>query len=203
MTEQMNDNEWNDWTEEIRTYMETAAQHAESYDGSEKSFNRRLTRVQNALEDGDDDASLRESSKKTILEWGRPLPYWPKQRGKGTSFSQWANDMVTFMTQQWSECWTAFYQAAEERGIEHHLMTRASNKEQTDGAPYGTLENFLKARNASTKASYKSDFRNGLWGSFNTDKEAPQPEGTIAELAVAPLIRPFTPKEENNEGDAE
>ena len=77
-------------------------------------------------------------------------------------------------------------------------MTRASKKNGTPGVPVGSLENFLKGKRTAAKSAYKSDFKNGLWGEFDTDINAPQPEGTVAEWVLAPLSRPVYEEAENN-----
>jgi hypothetical protein len=195
--------DWNDWTDEVREYMETVQEHLPAYLSAEEgrtesAFNRRIRQITAALEDGDEEDTMMKESKETIHKFGKSLPLWPKRRGKATTFSGWANDMVTYITDQWAECWTAYYNAAVERGIAHHIMTRASKKNGTPGVSVGSLENFLKGKRTATKSAYKSDFKNGLWGEFNTDINADQPEGTVAEWVLAPLSRPVSEEAAND-----
>jgi len=194
----MTDEEWNAWTDEVRTFVENEREESQSlFDQSDKRFNRLISRIEDHMEDGDDDATLRQENKEAIQKAGRQLPLWPKTGpGKDSVFAGWHNMVIDRAVEVKALAWTAFYQVLQENNMEHHLMTRASKKEGTDGAPYGTLENFLRARNTSEKAAYKAFLREGNWGTIEVGKQAPIPEGfnaeTIMDWVQMPTLKPLT-----------
>ena len=192
----MTEQEWNDWTEEVREYIANLDDVKEHFTGTEKQWKRWTRNLVEAIEEGDDDEEYRV--KDVVQKMGKRLPMWPKTRGKGTTFSAWANMMFDHYVGLRAEAWMAFYNVLEQHGIAHHEMTRASRKNGTEGQPYGNLENFLKARGVSDRASIKGDFKNGLWGSFETDINAPQPEGSVGEWILAPISRPVPTDDNNN-----
>ena len=133
----MTDEEWNAWTDEVRSFVENEREESQSlFTEGDKRFNRLMSRIEDHLEEGDDDPTLRQENKDAIQKAGRRLPLWPKTGpGKDSVFAGWHNMVIDRAVEIKALAWTAFYQVLEEHGIAHHMMTRASKKEGTEGAP--------------------------------------------------------------------
>ena len=188
----MNDEEWNTWTADVRTFVADKkevmrmTQEKDGKDFNAKKFNWNFGDIVSYLERGDVDNEMRGEYKKNILSRGRDMSKWPKRQGGGVSTPAHQLTVLGQAEAIYNMAHTAFWNVLEENDATHLEMTRSSKKDGgTDGQPYGNLENFTKSRTASRIASFKGDIRDGLW----TNAEDPK----LFNLAQ-PILRPYVLK---------
>ena len=187
----MNDEEWNAWTEDVRTWLEEVDSH--SIKSIEKGIEEDV--VEDCIEDivkmlarGDKRDSRREINKQNIQNAGRELYAWPKSKGMASTMPQFAQDTQATVLAGYDLANAAFYNTLEELGLEHYEMRRASKANGgTDGTPFGNVETFVKARHASKKQGLTRDFNDELWLATNISDA---------------ILRPFSSNDETTEEES-
>ena len=187
----MNDEDWNKWTEDIRTWLSDVDNHmAKSIAAGmdEDVVEECIDDIQKHLARGDKRELRRQINKQNIQDAGRDLNGWPKIRGIASSLPEEVQATQNTVLAGYDMAYTAFYNTLEEQGIAHYEMQRASKKDGgTDGTPYANVEAFVKAKHNSVKQGLTRDYNSGLWNGLNVSD---------------PVLRPFIPKE-GEEGSEE
>jgi hypothetical protein len=188
----MNDDDWNKWTEEIRTWyqdIDTHAANSISAGLDEDVVMDCVDDIEKYLARGDKRATRRIVNKDYIQKAGNILAGWPKVRGIASSLPDEVQAIKTIVLAGYDQANAAFYNTLEELGLAHYEMQRASKKNGgTDGMPFGSAEAYVKAKNNSENQSLTRDYNNGLWTGLDVSD---------------PLLRPYIAKDEDNTSEDE
>lgn len=184
----MNDEDWNSWTEDIRTWyadVETHVANSISAGMDEDVVMDCIEDIEKYLGRGDKRESRRLINKQNIQNAGRDLAGWPKVRGIASTLPDTVQATQATVLAGYDLANEAFYNVLEEQGLAHYEMQRASKKNGgTDGSPFGSAEAFVKAKHNSVKQGLTRDYNNGLWLGLNVND---------------PIMRPYIPKDETSE----
>jgi len=169
----MNDEEWNAWTADVRTFLneklEASREQAETIGMEEEEFDDYLEYVERELASGDKRAYKRQICKGIIQQNGRELPFWPKQRGMSntnwhTSESAALDNRSIVMNEAYSAKWDVLA-GNNSLGLDltHTIIQRASKK-RGDGVAFANKEMFVEANVKSEASKAKTARQNGHWG---------------------------------------
>ena len=169
----MNDEEWNAWTADVRTFLneklEASREQAETIGLDEDEFEDYLEYVERELVSGDKRVYKRKICKGIIQENGRELPFWPKQRGMSntnwhTSESAAMDNRSIVMNEAYSSMWDVLAgNNSLELDFTHTVIQRASKK-RGDGVAFANKELFVEANVKSEASKAKTARQNGHWG---------------------------------------
>lgn len=203
----ISDDEWNAWTADVKTFVankdevmrltalpenDESLRNGEAFNAD--NFEDDFEDIVKFLNRGENRIAMRDIYKKDILSRGRKMSTWPKRQGGGVSMPAYQQTVLNQADAIYSAAYTAFWNVLEENGASHLEMTRASNKNQTDGESYANVQAFVNARKTSKIAGLKGDIRNGLW--VNADNSE---EFSISNA----LLRPADPSKAPVVGQAE
>lgn len=193
----MTDDEWNAWTADVKTFVankdevmrltalpenDESLRNGEAFNAD--NFEDDFEDIENFLKRGATRIAMREIYKKDILSRGRKMSLWPKRQGGGSQMPAYQQTVLNQADAIYNMAFTAYWNVLEENGAAHLEMTRASNANATNGAPYENAQAFVKARSTSKIAGLKGDIRNGLWTNADNEKKFDLSQ---------PLQRPFDP----------
>lgn len=208
----MTDDEWNAWTADVKTFVENKAEvlrltalpeNDEQLRGGEAfdadNFEDDFQDIVNFLSRGSTRIAMRGIYKTDILSRGRKMALWPKRQGGGTSMPAYQQTVLNQADAIYSEAYTAFWNVLEEHGASHLEMTRASNKNQTDGESYSNVQAFVKARKTSKITGLKADIRGNLWLHANDEKKFSISNALLrpADPSKAPVVEADNNEEES------
>lgn len=186
----MNNEDWNAWTEEIRTWYQDVDTHVANSISSgidEDIVMDCIDDIEKYLARGDKRESRRLINKDHIQKAGRELAGWPKVRGIASSLPDEVQATQATVLEVKAQAYAAYYAVLEENEMTHYEMQRASKRDGgTDGTPFGNVEAFVKAKVNSDKQGLTRDYNNGLWIGLNVSD---------------PVMRPYIPKDEEVEED--
>jgi len=193
----MTDDEWNAWTADVHTFvankeevmrLTALPENNESLRNGEAfnadNFEDDFEDIEKFLSRGSTRIAMREIYKKDILSRGRKMSLWPKRQGGGSQMPQYQQAVLNQADAIYNMAFTAYWNVLEENNASHLEMSRASNANATNGAPYENVQAFVKARLTSKIAGLKGDIRNGLWTNADNEKKFDLSQ---------PLQRPFDP----------
>tara|TARA_R110002167_G_scaffold111007_4_gene282334 strand:+ start:1196 stop:1798 length:603 start_codon:yes stop_codon:yes gene_type:complete len=186
----MNDDDWNKWTEDVRTWyidVDTHAANSISAGLEEDIVMDCIDDIEKYLARGDKRDSRRIVNKDHIQKAGNILAGWPKIRGIASSLPDEVQATTNAVLVGFDLANAAYYDALVEAGLEHYEMQRASKKNGgTDGTPFGNREAFVKAKHNSQKQSLTRDYNAGLWGGLEVSN---------------PVMRPYIAKDGDDEDE--
>lgn len=169
----MNDEEWNAWTADVRTFLneklEASREQAETIGMEQEEFDDYLEYVERELASGDKRAYKRQICKGIIQQNGRELPFWPKQRGMSNTnwhtSEQGAFDNLEIV---YNEAYQAQWEVLAgnnslDLDLTHTVVQRAS-KTRGDGVAYPNMDAFVSANTKSIVSKARTARQNKVWG---------------------------------------
>ena len=199
----MNDEEWNAWTADVRTFLneklEASREQAETIGMEQEEFDDYLEYVERELASGDKRAYKRQICKGIIQQNGRELPFWPKQRGMSntnwhTSESAAFDNLEIVYNEAYQAQWEVLAgNNSLEMDFTHTLVQRAS-KTRGDGVAYPNMDAFVSANTKSIVSKARTARQNKVWGIT----EVGEPFDVTSEWIV-----PYTGSSEETDGESD